>query len=249
MKKLLPFLFLFFCSFSYGQQVNTLVLREIIQEPFKEVKPSVIRVDAKGGIIETSTRYNDGCREKIHFEWNFDKDMSVLKAGEVYGFNYYAKIIDGNCNTNPWREPYLRANSSDGGFSGAVQKTNYKMTKSLHGGAITNYARARPGSKDVTGVQRGKFTVTGYTKGRFSYFYFYISSASNTKGESFLYEVVYIYELTDDVPSSPVSTGCVAPDCSDFPGTIPVWNFQTNRGECWCPEGMVWDRMENRCTN
>ena len=36
-------------------------------------------------------------------------------------------------------------------------------------------------------------------------------------------------------------------DCSRWPGSIPQWNNQTNRAECFCPPGMVWNRDRTRC--
>ena len=36
-------------------------------------------------------------------------------------------------------------------------------------------------------------------------------------------------------------------DCSRWPGSIPQWNNQTNRAECFCPQGMAWNRDRTRC--
>ena len=36
-------------------------------------------------------------------------------------------------------------------------------------------------------------------------------------------------------------------DCSRWPGSIPQWNNQTNRAECFCPQGMVWNKDRTRC--
>jgi hypothetical protein len=250
--KLLACLILSVFSFSTSaQQVNTLVLKEIYHKPLnaKDKKPSKVQVDTKGGMLEVTTKYNNGCEEKFHFEFNFDRDMAVLNANETYGFNYFVRAMSKECQTNPWREAYMKPGSSDGGYSSLLGETNYgRWVYMISGGGPYNYARARPNSKDVTGVQNGEFKTKPYTKGTHTYFYFDINSSGHESGESCAYQFLFVYELTDEVPNASVSTsGCVAPDCSSMKGTIPVWNFQNNRGECWCPEGVVWDRMENRC--
>ncbi|MCB0662305.1 MAG: hypothetical protein KDC24_06175 [Saprospiraceae bacterium] len=250
MKNFTILVFLLFFNIGFAQQVKTLVLKEIYHKTMESTnkQPDFVRVDAKGGVVELSTKYNNGCTEKVHYEFNFDKDMSVLRDGETYGYTYFARIIDGNCETNPWREPYMKPGSSNGGWAALLGQTRYdRWVQQISGSGPYNYARARPGSKDVTGVQRGQFSAKGYTKGTHTFFYFDIYSYSHDPKETCTYEFLFVYELTDDVPSTPTTAGCVAPDCSSLPGTIPVWNFQNNRGECWCPEGMVWDRMGNRC--
>ena len=36
-------------------------------------------------------------------------------------------------------------------------------------------------------------------------------------------------------------------DCSRWPGSISLWNNQTNRAECFCPQGMIWNKDRTMC--
>lgn len=101
-----------------------------------------------------------------------------------------------------------------------------------------------------TGSLTGAFTGAKNNKvGAYSYLRFYISGASNIGyDKGFWYEVLFVYKIEDTAPVMPTGAmTCPPPDCSGFPGTVPVWNFQTQRGECWCPEGMIWDKMAGKC--
>jgi len=220
-------------------------LKEIIHNNinYSTVKPSIVQVDSKGGFLEAEVTYYGNCREKYRFEFQFDQDMSSLQANKPYGFTYTAKLMSSQCNTN--RTPYMRPLAPNGGWSGLAASSGYANFVNVMGvlGSDRLYAKAL--GKYKTGTMRGEFNASHGPLNAHTWLNFVIEGPSNLKGNGFYYEFLFVYQIVGEAPQQTFS--CPPPDCSGFPGTVPVWNFDTNKGECLCSDGMHWDKTANKC--
>ncbi len=248
------FFFLLSTSIVFGQK-QYFVLQEIVHNRTdnRSTLPSRIEVDSKGGFVEFSVMYRGNCTEYYRVEFTFDQDMRVLEQEKDYSFTLRTQRVKGKCEIYPIRDPYAQAGAANGSNSALIAGTSYRPLVNgmgMSSGWDRLYVNGTlSGAK--TGSLRGSFRGARTNKpGAYSFLNFSIDGASNIDyDQSFHYEILFIYKIVDSPPSAPEISemSCPPPDCSGFPGTVPVWNFQTQRGECWCPEGMVWDKMTARC--
>jgi hypothetical protein len=247
--KIITFLLAFFLiSELFSQTGNFFTLRGVIHKNTagSTVNPISAKADSRGGFLEVEVLYYGNCREKYRFEFQFDEDMSSLEAGKSYGFSYSVQLISPQCNTN--RNSSIRPIAPLGASSGLIGGSGFDDIVNAIGvkGWAKTYAKdlGRPNVYKTTKM-RGVFQPIKHKLNAHTWLAFSLSANSNLPGESFVYEFLYAYQIVNDVPVETIS--CPPPDCSGFPGTVPVWNFNTNKGECWCPEGMRWDKMQNKC--
>lgn len=248
-------LFWLFCTSIVFGQKQYFILQEIVQNRTdnRSTLPSRIEVDSKGGFVEFSVMYGGNCIEYYRVDFTFDQDMRVLEQEKDYYFSLRTQRVKGKCEIYPIRDPFAKAGAANGASSALFGGTSYKPLVNgmgMSSGWDRLYVNgAFNGAK--TGSLRGSFRGSRNNKlGAYSFFNISINGASNIGyDKSFQYEILFIYKIVDSPPSSPEISemSCPPPDCSGFPGTVPVWNFQTQRGECWCPEGMVWDKMTAKC--
>jgi len=240
-------------TITFGQD-QYFVLREIIHNRWdsRTRTPDRIEVNSRGGFVEFSVMYYGNCTEKYRFEFNFDQDMGVLTAGEQYGFTTQSKVLSGTCNNN--RDPWMSAGAASGSSSSLIAGTNYRPI--VNGMGMAGGWGDRLYSKGLfKGVKTGSFSGAFAPAVRnklnaYSWFRFLIEGSSNIDRKSgFGYEILFVYEIVDAIETPSEEFTCPPPDCSGYPGTIPVWNFQTQSGKCWCPEGTVWNKQLNKCVS
>ena len=274
--KMKVFLFtLLFIFGGLNAQDYYLELQEIIHDS-KEgyAEPLSFRAGDEGGEMEFQIDYRVSgrrCSEIYRFSWSFDQEMRILKGinseSKVYGFDLRAERIEGNCGEIiPWRNPFVEPSAEgDGGVSRIMKSPGYKELSVVY----TFKTEMEPkrlyfrqdekvleSSGFVAGHNSGAFIMEQHAKydGRYTYFSFDVSGTSNSsryKDTGLKDEIIYLYKIHGGIPpaslASPSSQDIVKPDCSCCPGTIPVWNFDTNRAECLCPEGKTWSRIEQKC--
>lgn len=249
-----------------------LELKEIIyrtKEPYSE--PTKIEINSNGGELEFGVAYytrSGRCPEKYRVKWSFNQDMSVLALDNYerknFGFMIDSERLSGDCGeVNPVRNPTFKPSVDNGGWSWIMQSGDFsdkKIARSFTYKISPPYiycrtdAAVRKSENRTTGPLNGSFEVynSDTYEGRYSYLFFTLSGNSN-KGkvpeEGVYFEVVYLYQIVTNKPEVTADNPCdfTEPDCSCCPGTIPVWNFKTNQGECICPEGQKWDRISNSC--
>ena len=241
-------------SFPQKQKVN-FVLREIIHNRVTSIGnvkyPDKVEVNTKGGFVEFTVNYSGNCSEKYRIEFSFDQDMSILIPNQTYGFTTKTRLLSRKCNDN--RDAFIRAGAANGSSSGLLAGTKYVKDNStlmnMGSGWDRLYTKGiSRGHK--TGILKGSF-YPKYSSGfinRYTWLNFNIEAPSNLRGKenSFYYEFLFVYQVVKGgVPEA--TFDCPPPDCSGFPGTVPVWNFQTNKGECWCEEGYVWSDELKKC--
>ncbi|NOY50273.1 MAG: hypothetical protein GXO88_06910 [Chlorobi bacterium] len=172
--------------------------------------------------------------------------MGSLQAGKSYGFSCTVELISPQCNTN--RNAGIRPIAPLGATSALIAGPGFNDIVNAIGveGSATTYAKDL-GRLNVykTVKLRGILKPVKHKLNAHAWPAFSLSANSNLPGESFVHEFLYACQIVNDVPVETFS--CPPPDCSGFPGTVPVWNFNTNKGECWRPEGLRWDEMKNKC--
>lgn len=235
------------------------VLRDIIHAPYTRGSarpPDVIELQANEGFVEFTVDYSGNCRERYRFEYSFDQDMNALPFDSEYGFRATMRSLEGRCQQA--RDPFVTGTSSNGGFSGVLNAMagdpafEYGRLVKLLGGGMPRLYAYGVSRNAIVGTNSGAFSsrrVNLNYDGAHSWLGFSIQASSNT-GEAdtgFYYDIIFIYQQVNDYVAPPIA-GCPSPpDCSDLPGTIPVWNFDAQKAECWCPEGTAWDRVAARC--
>lgn len=242
---------------SYSQNYK-LVLRDIIHKPNTSLSsrlPENVKIDVYKGTIEFSVEMSGNCKDNYQFEYNFNNDMSVLDFGKDYNFNINMNVVKNGCAAH--RNPYVSATSTDGGFSAIVNELASDKNSNYYGkffvctGGGFSRLYARPQNNETSGNKSASFKISkdyGGYEGRYTWIAFTIEASSDLGyAKGFYYDVVYIYQKVSANEVVDASFDCPPPDCADYPGTIPVWNFQTKQGECWCPEGTVWDKQQKKC--
>ena len=255
-------------------QEGTLVFKKILwgNPSISSKAPDFIDLNLDKGVVEFTVPHKKDCKERYRFSYEFMQDMSQLLVykDQEMEYEYVVKMeaLDKSCYEydyylfrNAWVRAATDASGSSSGLKYVLRKEeNYPYLPS--GKFINNRSPniyAHPSKPDyATGVYRGTFKVRSLTanyissdKTYYSEFYFNISSPSPLGGKTnrFEYSIVFVYELVEGVPEKVSNDPCKIekPDCSCCPGTIPMWNFDTNKGECVCPEGTVWNKMTKRC--
>jgi len=232
----------------YSQTGDYFSLKEIIQDNTanSSVNPSTVHANSRGGFLEVEVSYYGNCIEKYRYEFEFEQDMTSLQADKSYRFSYTVELMSSQCNTN--RNASIRPGASLGATSGLVAGSGYGDIVNAIGvqGGEATYAKDL-GKPNVykTGKMEGEFIPKSHKLNAYSWFNFVMEAPSNLNGEHFYFEILYLYQITNK--KSEQSFSCPPPDCSGFPGTVRVWNFETNQGECWCPEGSRWNKMVNKC--
>jgi len=233
------------------------ILREIVHNKYDvlgiSMYPDKVEVNSKGGFVEFSIKYSENCTEKYHFEFTFDEDMSVLNVNRDYAFTSRARLISGLCDNK--NDAFMQA-GSNGGNSSLIHKTQYKEisqhinttngTERLYANGFFGYLKAKKGKQ--TGAFYPDYASKNFNN-QYSWLNFTISAGSPLKDNSFYYEFLFIYQIIEGEAAPVGAFSCPPPDCSGFPGTVRVWNFETNTGECWCPDDKVWSPELNKCVD
>jgi len=231
------------------------VLREIVHNKYNVLGisryPDRVEVNSKGGFVEFSIKYSENCTEKYRFEFTFDEDMSVLNVNRDYGFTGKAHLISGLCDKKG--DAFMQA-GSNAGNSSLIHKTKYKEisqhiytnkgTERLYANGFFGYLKAA--KEKLRGAFYPDYANKNFIN-QYSWLNFTISAPSPLKDNSFYYEFLFIYQIVEGEVTPVEAFSCPPPDCSEFPGTVPVWNFETNKGECWCSEGKIWDKQLRKC--
>lgn len=212
--------------------------------------PDRVEADANGGFVELTLTLAGNCRERYRFEWQFDQPLSEIQDGKEYGLTSRTTRLEGGCNTN--RDPFMNVNGANGSSSALIGGTGLKpVINSLGMKSGWDRLYVLGHSKGVrTGSLRSSITTIGrnHLVGGYSFIRIAISAPSNLgRPQGCEYEVLYILRYANEAPVHANTGGCPEPDCAGYPGTVPVWNFKKQKGECWCPEGTYWDKMIQRC--
>lgn len=260
-------------AFQMTAQDYHLALRQIVNRSSKGYpEPTVFNADGNGGVMEFNVVYyvsGNACPEHFRAEWKFSQNMTYLPGinskESQYGFTLSANRVSGDCGeVNPWRNPNMVINGNDGGWSAIMNSPDMLQYKGTPATWVTwaspglyfrNDAKVRSSPNFVTGDKSGEIHLKTHSVYAGKYVFFYIRVVGNSNrdyvyDQGMSHEIVYLYEIVAGPPPSTVqSDPCAikAPDCSCCPGTIPVWNFKTNKPECLCEEGKVWDRIQGKC--
>jgi hypothetical protein len=268
MKSKLLFLFMI-TSFMVSAQDYYLELQEIIHQSAESyAEPISFRADANGGEMKFKVVYYNSvgrCPETFRFTWKFDQNIQIIPGENGVAkdilFEMNSERLDGNCGpVNPWRNPTASPNSDNGGWSRIINSEAYSHKKYV-ATIGTNidpahlYFRPENSPHRKSGRYTGKFTIRQFDNydGLYAYLFFDIAGGSNRDNmehEGLNYEVVYLFQIKKGTaPAVMSSNPCEIeqPDCSCCPGTVPMWNFVAKKGECNCPEGLKWDKMEGKC--
>ncbi len=266
---------LLFCTvqFAFGQDFY-LELQDIIHKPYQNYPdPIYVKADEYGGEIRFRITYytsQGACPENFTFKWSFDQNMKILPGLNLkrksYPFRIRAEKDRGNCGeVNPSRNPFASVSAIDGGGSYVFNGSKYgseKSTKAI--GRSMDQARLyfrndAWAKKNNAALGQINGDITVYTMDSYDGFYAFfnltVSGNSNRGGlpsEGIYSEVLYVYKIKKGKPDGVVeSNPCQieAPDCGAYPGTVPVWNFETNKGDCLCRKGLVWDDLKKRCVD
>ncbi len=252
------------------------VFKEIIQGNHygSTNQPDKIDVRLNEGMVEFSIKQANNCTDRFRFTYKFAQDMNVLDIPEdrnnlpTYGYEFEITPLGAPCydlKVNGYSNPrvWLTHWNAPSGLLGNMKKEKtwgYKYHQHfINNSQIEYYAYDGHAIKGF-GKGHGEYNVTGPTKN------FVARVVKNTPGmatdfrilfkgqstmgkeEAFYYDILFLYEFKEGQPSIQEDPCDIKqPDCSCCPGTIPVWNFQTKKGDCICPEGQIWNKMENRC--
>lgn len=269
------FLLLIFSTHGWAQQAATLVFKEIVygNTNVSTRTPDRLDLQVNEGVIEFSVQHKTDCRERYKISYKFLQDMTAIPVylDKESKLDYELKVeaLDKPCFAYDYylfRNAWVSAANDAAGSSSGLKyilskKGEWKYTP--NGQFITDrspYVYAHPAkSTNQNGSYRGAFKVlkinTNYINSDRTFYtdvYFNISAPSPLGGLSngFDYNIILVYELVAGVVEGTGNSDPCAiqePDCSCCPGTIPVWNFKTNQGECMCPEGTKWNKINNRC--
>ncbi|MEZ5055457.1 MAG: hypothetical protein R2879_00320 [Saprospiraceae bacterium] len=260
------FLTLFFPVKEADAQGLELVFKEVIHgySGNSTRPPEKINIFKDKGTILFSVQSNTTCKEYFEFNYNFPQqiDQFILTGKDSISFPVKAGIIalGPSCysyNNESFRNPFTNITGSGQiTFSGLISQLKskeewpYKNVSSIFSSRFPySYAYNYPsGSK--TGIQNGEIILSNLDKlkpGDPAFFQLKISATSPMGGpeNNFYYEILMVYEVQKINNLDPCKIEI--PDCSCCPGTIPIWNFKTNSGDCICPEGSKWDKMKGKC--
>jgi hypothetical protein len=268
LKNFLVLMVLFFqVAFLYGQSYQ-FKLVDIYHgnSGNSERVPERVEVKPDSGSFLFSVRMNEDCPSYFNFRYNFANSMqsSTIGKGDTLWNDFNLKLTPLGQSCYPFqdenfRNPFvsLLPNQSVS-YSGLIAqlKAEGKWSTVNEKSFFTTptaylYAYNYPAGV-LTRSWEGKlsqFIPTDFEGNAYAWLQMRISGTSPLGGitDNFYYEIIFLFEVEELAKTDPCSIK--PPDCSCCPGTIPVWNFKKGKGECICPEGSRWDKLQQRCIN
>ena len=239
-------------------------------------KPEAIELDVNEGYVQFSIPQKNDCVDRYRFSYKFHQEMNSLQlplSGDVnpsYSYEFEFIPLSSPCydpEVSSYSNPSVRVthwNSTSGHLGVLKKKKEWKYENHkqyIDEGSVDYYAYKTSVYKNA-GKGVGEFNIIGPNTEDVDYFMesypglitdfriLFKGQSSLGKEEAFYFDVLFVYELTKGALSIGIDPCKIEPpDCSCCPGTIPTWNFQSNEGECLCPEGKVWDRRKKSCVN
>ena len=236
--------------------------------------PDKLEIDVNEGVIEFSIRQKNDCTDRYRLTYKFSQDMHALalpmdhNSRSSYDYEFQIEPISSPCydpEQRSFSNPSIRFThwNSTSGLLGKLKNANswaYKNHQQfIDKGSVDYYPHLTSVYKNA-GQGTGEFVVTGPNQSDVDYYLknypgmvtdfriLFKGQSTAGKEEAFYYDILFVYELVKGDPQTTHDPCAIeAPDCSCCPGTIPIWNFETQKGDCICPEGLKWDKVANRC--
>lgn len=226
--------------------------------------PERLQINADTGSLLFSVLMNENCPAYYNFQYQFESAISgstVLSGDTIQRrFTFKLNPLTESCypfqNEN-FRNPFVSFQANQElAYSGLAARLKAEGKWNLEGMDMTFktpgaylYAYNYP-SGVLTAHWEGafkQFAPTSADDKTYSFLQVRVSATSpmGGKAHNFYYEILFVFEVQKLQDTDPCSIR--PPDCSCCPGTIPVWNFKKGKGECICPEGSSWDKLQQKC--